>query len=258
MQRLDQARLPAPERAGRSTNGRSCRGLDQRLARQAHQPRQALRRHPRTTRATRRGDGEGSARWARLPRPSGRRPGVEAASAGRLAAGPVVEGHWRRRPFTARLRSPRAERGRGRQRLGGRGRLGSLPTGALPSPSPSPRPALILGLPGDRARPSGSCGDLRQQVNRLEQDVDVLGGRIANSPRWAATKLSSRAWATRTAASRPTIRGPLERVARPHQRLQRAEAEGASRALQRQQPFGEQRGLARPPRSGTGPSSRTR
>ena len=38
-------------------------------------------------------------------------------------------------------------------------------------------------------------------LSRTSTSADL----IANSPRWAATKLSSSAWATRTAASRPTI-----------------------------------------------------
>ena len=86
--------------------------------------------------------------------------------------------------------------------------------------------AGVLGLPGLQLR-LAELRDLDQEVNAAEQDVDVLRPED-QLPFCAATKQSSIAWATRTAASSPTIRAaPLSEWAA---RIRGSIASGAAEA----------------------------
>ena len=187
-------------------------GLDQRLPRQAHEPGEALRRDPDHP----------------APMPSAEGAGRR----GRLRGWRVVGRGRRSKP-----RPPSSPFGRGSwcvERVPIRPVFDDSPEKRRPLP-----PALLRGVEGRQARQVGSFNPFRttlqasdrwtrsaahvadcqeadsgpraagrsgpRRSTASEQHVDVprCGGPARRF--WAATKSSSSAWATRTAASRPTI-----------------------------------------------------
>ena len=158
---------------------------------------------------------------------------------------------------------PRGTAGAGSASAGRSGRDAGAPPGlgrpdrSRSSPATASTIApLVLVLPGGRLG-LGELGDPGEEVDRPEQDVNVPGPDRELAA-LGGDEVSSRAWATRTAASSPTIRAaPLSECAALISDSS-AEAEGASSRSRASRPSERSGGLARPPRSGTGPSARSR
>ena len=116
---------------------------------------------------------------------------------------------------------------------------------------------LVLRLPGGRPGPRGAGRSWPRRSTALSRTSTCGGPDRELAPLGGDEVVLQRVGDPDGGVEADDPRGPLERVRGPHQRLERR-GRGRRRAFERQQALGQERRPGPPPRSGTGPSGRSR